>query len=178
MLRRVFKAGDKVRFLDAAQSGLVVKVISSFKIEVEIEKGFTVIVSEKELVRDYSSSDDFSKNITTHPLYLQKTKPVKKKIDSIAVDLHYTPPKGKNEILPIFKLNNSEIIDIQLNKLSTALAKALAEGARALIVIHGVGQGTLKAKVHEFLKSNRHVRAIEEADRKRYGTGASRIVLA
>jgi dsDNA-specific endonuclease/ATPase MutS2 len=162
---------DKVRLLHGTETGIVKAILPHNYYEVEIEDGFLMKLPAKEIVKDYSSEDDFKKRIDTHPDVINKNRKKNIKKSSDTVDLHLNQQKNP----AIFHLSNGDIIDVQLQKLSTAIIKAMSEGTRALVIIHGVGNGTLKNKVHEFVKKNRLVKNISTADYKKYGSGATLI---
>jgi dsDNA-specific endonuclease/ATPase MutS2 len=47
-----FTPGDKVSFINEKQEGIVVKILPNNKVVVDIEDGFELTVSEKELVKN------------------------------------------------------------------------------------------------------------------------------
>ncbi|MDX1905918.1 MAG: Smr/MutS family protein [Bacteroidia bacterium] len=73
-------------------------------------------------------------------------------------------------------LKPGEILDFQLRRLEQALSDAVIFNYAGLTVIHGIGEGKLKAAVHELLKKTRHVKQFHAADPTRYGAGATRVL--
>jgi len=74
-------------------------------------------------------------------------------------------------------LSNAEILDIQMSRFTTALEGAILAGTRRIVFIHGVGNGRLK---HEILKTlNRKYPKLryQDASFKKYGYGATLVML-
>lgn len=73
------------------------------------------------------------------------------------------------------KFTPGELLQIQMEAAARALWDAVAQNAQTLIVIHGIGEGTLKREVIKLMEKSDHVKSVGEADFKRYGKGATRI---
>lgn len=72
-------------------------------------------------------------------------------------------------------LVNSEILSIQIKAFQQALDLAIATQQSALILIHGIGKGTLKQEIHKLLNQTKEVsRYVNEFD-SRYGYGATKV---
>ena len=67
----------------------------------------------------------------------------------------------------------SEIIKLQVAHVEKSLAEALLNNYPGMIIIHGVGTGTLKQAVKLILEASPHVKSFSSADPKRYGNGAT-----
>tara|TARA_Y100001934_G_scaffold283632_2_gene405005 strand:- start:2551 stop:3564 length:1014 start_codon:yes stop_codon:yes gene_type:complete len=87
------------------------------------------------------------------------------------LDLHIenlgVPFKGKS---------NGQIVQIQLDAARDFIDKCILSGKRELILVHGVGNGTLKKEVHKLLKSYYGIR-FEQGDARKYGEGATLVHL-
>jgi len=75
-----------------------------------------------------------------------------------------------------YLLEKSEILDIQLNYFNRCLEEAILNKIPKLIVIHGVGNGTLKNEIIKVLKNYDNVHYFDASIAK-YGTGATEIFL-
>jgi hypothetical protein len=73
------------------------------------------------------------------------------------------------------KLNNFEILTIQLKEFEKWFDLAVAHIQPSLIVIHGVGTGKLKDEIHEILKTKKNVRYFVNQYDPRFGYGATEI---
>lgn len=71
-------------------------------------------------------------------------------------------------------LENTEMLDIQKNYFLKCLDSAIAEHFRKIIVIHGVGSGTLRAALLELLKKQEGI-SVADAPMTKYGAGALEI---
>lgn len=71
-------------------------------------------------------------------------------------------------------LSSHEMLSIQLEKFEKELDKALENGVKKLIFIHGVGNGRLKMEIHNALKATPGV-TFQDASYKLYGFGATQV---
>ncbi len=69
------------------------------------------------------------------------------------------------------------ILMMQVNHFGNHLEKAIAAQKDHIIFIHGIGNGILKKKIIEYAGNNPHVLKTEEADSKKFGYGATKIIL-
>lgn len=69
----------------------------------------------------------------------------------------------------------STMLDLQLEHMEKRLSEAIMDNFRSAILIHGVGEGTLRKEVHKRLKKTAYVSSFEPADPKRFGNGATKI---
>ena len=72
--------------------------------------------------------------------------------------------------------SNGQIVQIQLDTARDFIDKSILSGKRELILVHGVGNGTLKKEVHKLLKSYYGIR-FEQGDARKYGEGATLVHL-
>jgi len=74
-------------------------------------------------------------------------------------------------------LSNSEIIDIQLSRFTTALDGGILSGTRRMVFIHGVGNGKLKYEIGKTLDRKYPKLKYQDASFKEYGYGATMVIL-
>lgn len=72
--------------------------------------------------------------------------------------------------------SNGEIVQLQVGAAKRFIDKAMLAGKREVVLVHGVGNGTLKLEVHKLLKSYYGIR-YEQADARNYGEGATLVHL-
>ena len=148
-----FIIGDKILFKTDNQRGKIIKINSQFKVTVLTEDGFDVLSSVKDLVKVEGNTD----KVTAYGNYFyQKDKNNKssksfkrdKSATVLKIDLHI-------ELLSINYqyLDNFEIVQIQLNECQKSLERAINSNIQKLIIVHGIGVGTLKYEVHKLLRS-------------------------
>jgi DNA-nicking Smr family endonuclease len=75
------------------------------------------------------------------------------------------------------KLNNAEILKIQLSHFESFLNKAIRLGVSAVFIIHGVGKGRLKNEIATRLMQNPDVVTFKNEYHPRYGWGATEVLL-
>lgn len=95
-----------------------------------------------------------------------------KKKETLEIDLHIT-----NLIDSVVGLSNSMILEIQMKVFHKALTDALINNnIEKLIIIHGIGSGTLKDMIRESI-TNTYKLKFEDASYREYGFGATMIIL-
>jgi DNA-nicking Smr family endonuclease len=90
--------------------------------------------------------------------------------EATTVDLHIE--KLSRDYL---SMNNSQIIDLQIQTFEQAFDKAIANGASEITFIHGVGNGVLKNEIHRRLSGHPHVQYYEDAQKEKFGYGATKV---
>ena len=90
----------------------------------------------------------------------------------VEIDLHI------HELLDNFtNLTNTEMLTVQMNKFHEELAKAISSGAKKIVFIHGVGNGTLKNELRRELQRKYSKYASQDASFREYGYGATMVIL-
>lgn len=93
------------------------------------------------------------------------------KPETIEVDLHI------NKLLDsVVGLSNSEILNIQLDKFHKTMTDAILRKAAKVVVIHGIGNGTLKANIRQSLEKQYKL-PYEDASFREYGFGATLVLV-
>ena len=86
-----------------------------------------------------------------------------------AVDLHINDDQLKNTSSG-YKLQH------QIQQFEKSIDTAIANGQSELYLVHGIGDGVLKKKLHSYLKKQSLVRSYENAWHPRYGYGATKVL--
>jgi len=148
-----FKLGDKILFKTESQKGKIVKINSTYKVTVQTEEGFEVAASVKDLVKVEVNTD---KAIAYGNHFHQKDNDNKlsnsfkrdKSSTILKIDLHIELLSGSYQYL-----DNFDIVQIQLNECHLRIEKALNSNYQKIIIVHGIGAGTLKSEVHKLLRN-------------------------
>lgn len=92
---------------------------------------------------------------------------------SAVVDLHIEAliPGGPG------KRSNNELLEIQLQTFEKSLENAIASGMSDITFIHGVGSGALRNELHRRLGRHPHVRFYEDAQKQKFGYGATKVTI-
>lgn len=181
-----YKIGDRVKFLNEVGGGTV-KAIGENYIVVEDEHGFEWEMAENDLVTyqphleskydvDISSDLDFIMDLP------QSFKEAKE--DEI---LQFVTAHGKKTYLEIdlhinelvdrtSHLSNHQMVTIQLDHFKRLLRLAKKEKYQKIVVIHGVGEGVLRAEIRQILSKIENC-SYHDADFERYGNGATEVRL-
>lgn len=184
-----FQPGDKVRFLNESGEGIVIRaadeqgevIVSLDGFEypcsvtelIKVEGDETIFQSvnersfpgsEPDLMYEGPGSDrDPGKSLLNPDVLFRKVN--NKGIPE--VDLHI------EELLDSYKnMTNGEIVDYQLSYFEEVIKAACEKVVRELIVIHGVGEGTLKREVRSYIEAKSNME-YEDAPLRLYGRGAT-----
>jgi len=87
------------------------------------------------------------------------------------VDIHIEKLVSKHQ-----HLSNSQIVKIQMEHTEQAIKRAFVLGMHRLVIIHGIGNGTLKEEVRKLLKRYSNIR-YADASFQKYGNGATVVYL-
>ncbi len=75
------------------------------------------------------------------------------------------------------KLSNSEMLRIQLDAFEKNFDNAIASGMDQIVFIHGIGNGILKKEIHKKLSGHKHVAFFQDAQKEKFGYGATLVKL-
>ncbi|WP_461097928.1 Smr/MutS family protein [Spirosoma luteolum] len=89
------------------------------------------------------------------------------------VDLHIEAllPKGAGN------RSAADLLKLQLDTFDKALENAIASSMSDITFIHGVGSGALRTELHKRLGQHSHVRFFEDAQKQKFGYGATKVTL-
>ena len=74
-------------------------------------------------------------------------------------------------------LSNTAMLRLQLDAFEDALSRALATNMHEIIFIHGAGNGVLRKEIHRQLSRNKDIKFFEEAQKEKFGYGATLVRL-
>ena len=74
-------------------------------------------------------------------------------------------------------LSNTAMLRMQLDAFEDALSRALATNMHEIIFIHGAGNGTLRKEIHRQLSRNKDIKFFEDAQKEKFGYGATLVRL-
>ena len=86
------------------------------------------------------------------------------------VDLHIEKLTNNS-----FSMNNSQMLELQMNTFEKQFEQAIASGMDEITFIHGVGNGVLKQEIQRKLSGNKNVAWFEDAQKEKFGYGATKI---
>lgn len=86
------------------------------------------------------------------------------------VDLHAEKLEG---IQPGMK--DHEILEVQMNEFVRWMDLAIMSGAKSITFIHGVGKGSLKSRILKYVSAHQDVDFFEDAQKEKFGYGATKI---
>ncbi|GAB3258384.1 hypothetical protein GCM10027347_21630 [Larkinella harenae] len=70
---------------------------------------------------------------------------------------------------------NTELLDVQIQEFERNLENAIASGMDDITFIHGVGNGVLRNELHRRLGKNPSVSYFEDAQKEKFGYGATKV---
>nr|WP_299424105.1 Smr/MutS family protein [uncultured Emticicia sp.] len=89
---------------------------------------------------------------------------------SATIDLHIEQLNTN-----FLSMNNAQILEIQLRTFESKFENAIASGMEEIVFIHGVGNGVLKQEIQKKLAGNKNVAWFQDAQKEKFGYGATRI---
>ena len=89
------------------------------------------------------------------------------------VDLHL----DKLADAPAGEVSNAEALRLQMATFQDALDRAVASSMHEIVFIHGLGNGTLKKEIQRALSRDARIKFFEEAQKEKFGFGATRVRL-
>lgn len=173
-----FKTGEKVAFLKEVGEGVVKSYKNDSIVIVEDDTGFDREFLVTELAKIHGNQNeamdkDFDINdvIEETVSYKQDLGDVYKHKDYWEIDLH------THMILESERgLSNGQLLNHQMMEFKRFFRKGKEKLVRKMIVIHGVGEGVLKAEIRHFLAGKEGLEYYD-ADFRKYGKGATEIRL-
>lgn len=177
-----FRVGDHVKILDEDGEGTIVQLIGNTA-TVELD-GFPfdfpttslIRVDEDNNLTHQAHQKDFEELVTT-----EKKNKIKEVLMHIPMDVFdKMSRKGHPELdLHIHelvdqpgKMTNSEMLEVQINRLEKFIHSCIHQSVSEFVVIHGVGEGVLKFEVRKVLDSHGNI-IYRDADYGEYGIGAT-----
>ena len=177
------KVGDTVGFLDDVGEGEVVEIIDDHNVKVLVD-GFERPFNNAALIRvDPQERDDFIKRMsgelfsdsfeeTEEPTVPKKSIPKQRKLLPNEINLHMQDLREEYS-----DMSAGEKLQMQLRYFSQKLEEAIRLKKKNLIVIHGVGKGTLRTEVRYILDDYPNITYCD-ASYDIYGYGATEVIIA
>jgi len=72
-------------------------------------------------------------------------------------------------------MNNAQMLETQLKTFEQQLEKAIANGMDEMTFIHGVGNGVLRTELHRRMSRHPNVKYFEDAQKEKFGYGATKV---
>ena len=175
-----FEIGDKVAVLDDAIEGIIV-AIKNREITVETTDNFLMTYFDNELVKILNSNilNSFNESDTSikKKWDMQPTRKqieIAKRLEKVEkgvpeFDIHIEKlVKNKNG------LTNFDILTLQLETAKRHIDFAIKNRIPKIVLIHGVGEGVLKAELDFILKRYEQI-TFQDANYQKYGLGATEV---
>jgi hypothetical protein len=74
-------------------------------------------------------------------------------------------------------MSKNEMLKVQLEAFEKNLENAIASGMHDITFIHGLGNGTLRTELHKRLGRHLHVQYFEDAQKEKFGYGATKVTI-
>lgn len=182
MRNKDLSIGDIVDILDDDFSGKIAK-INGDEITIETPDGFELTYHRNEVIlrQDTSNIEKNSLRTTINKVLAEekasdlkkKKTPFKNKKDAIVVkiDLHIEKLVRNPK-----QYSNFEKLNIQVAHAQSQIEYAIQNNIKQLVLIHGMGDGILKAEIETILGRYSGIH-YQEADYATYGLGATEVFL-
>lgn len=178
----MYNKGDKVSVLDEAINGVVLSVHNN-EVSIETEDGFVLKYTENELIIISSNNDLNLKNENFNLNQVIKEKEIPKARSFVKEKKskgEIPPPEFDLHIEKLVKnyrgMSNYDILTLQSETAKRHIEFAIRNRIPKIILIHGVGEGTLKAEL-DFLLGRYSNIDYNEANYQKYGQGATEVFI-
>lgn len=179
----MLKVGDKIKIRENSEDfifGEVLEILSTGQLKILMEDGFEIITSEDEVMKVAldvlnpwfkgksagSKKQDLPVLGVTDKLFVSISR------DVAEVDIHI------EQIVPSTRgLNADRMLDLQLEFTKKAVEKALLMHLHKIILIHGEGKGKLRGTIRSYLHKHHPKCEVINADKMKYGDGATEVIL-
>lgn len=185
-----FNVGDRIRFLNEVGEGVITKIVSSKVVIAKCQDGFENQYTTDEIVLAVSQEEykleglehvesviekiNSENKIKQDEIFYKKFNHLSKigNPEEIEIDLHI------EELIDSHRgMSNAQILSVQMSNFQRELNVAIRKKAKKLIVIHGVGEGTLRAEIRNELHLHYPEFEFHDASYRKYGYGATEIIL-
>ncbi len=129
----------------------------------------SVLFESEEAAKDQVEEHQITQSVDVEPEHIINKH--KTGLHEAVVDLHIYELVEDHS-----KLDNSEMLRIQVNYFTKCLENAIANKFKKVTFIHGVGTGVLKTAIKEIIKDYPNVE-IQDASMKQFGYGAMDVVI-
>ncbi len=172
-----FKIGQKLRYINDVGGGVLKSIKSNGCLLIEDEEGFDYVVNPSDVLIVNEDLDEEMSGVSKKkkPAKIKfkpttgKVKSKPKQSDCTIIDLHI------EKIYPNYRqLDKWDILSRQLGYLKAQLQKVKSRHIKKVIIIHGVGEGTLRKEVHQLLNGMKNVQ-YHEASYVNFGQGATQV---
>ncbi len=126
--------------------------------------GWLFRIDEPELILDAEKIKESFFNPAEEKPQLQK--PAKE------VDLHIEKLRDDHVFL-----SKREMMDIQMEHFHKNLEAAIVHNFESIVMIHGAGNGSLQHEIHKAVSKNPQVKTFMDAQKEKFGYGATKIIL-
>ncbi len=178
----MFSKGDRVSVLDEAINGVVISVKNT-EVSIETEDGFlmTFFVNELIKINNANELNNAIRSFNTQSIAKEKEIPkprsfVKERknkpyFSAPEFDLHI------EKLVPNHRgMSNYDILTLQSETAKRHLDFAIRNRIPKIVLIHGVGEGILKAEL-DFLLGRYDNIDFREANYQKYGLGATEVFI-
>jgi dsDNA-specific endonuclease/ATPase MutS2 len=174
-----FKKGDRVSVINETISGTIVEVNNDLVV-IEDNDGFNREYSFNEIAilqsaEDYNLKDEILEK-EIHDKIAHQIHENKAELRSFEIDLHIEELIDSHA-----NMTNHEILMKQMSACRNFVQQAIEKSQKRIVLIHGKGEGVLKAEIHTFLHniSAHHEVQMEyhDAPYHEYGMGGATEIL-
>lgn len=167
--------GDKITVLDDAIDGIVTDIKGN-TVYITTDDGFDLEFDKSEVIKlgnelKKSAHQNISKAIQekSEPVKRSFIKQKKETINEVSFDLHIEKLVGTTKGMQAF-----DMLELQITTAQRHIDFAIKNRIPKIVLIHGVGDGRLRAEIEYILNRYENI-WFQEANYQRYGQGALEI---
>ncbi len=170
----MFKLDQKVIFVDSPGFGFIRQIVKNDEFMVEDEHGFIRMFRAGQIAPIRISREKLD---AVDKVPQEKANPSKPKVlekhNALpeVIDLHIHEIVDRHE-----HWSNTEIVNYQMEYLKAQLKRLMEKRVKTVHIIHGVGEGVLRAEVRQYLRKFKNCE-INDMSYTRKGFGATEFII-
>ena len=179
----MLKEGDKIKIRENSEDfifGKVLELLPAGQVKILLEDGFEIIASTDDVMKvaleelnpwfKGKSSGQKKQDQPLLPVADKSFVSISRFV--VEVDIHI------EQIVPSTRgLSADRMLDLQLEYTKKAVEKALLMHLQKIVLIHGEGKGKLRGTIRSYLHKHLPKCEVLNADKMKYGDGATLVIL-
>ena len=179
----MLKAGDKIKFRENSDEfvyGEVLEILAGRQVKILLEDGFEIISPADEVMKvnldelnpwfKGKSSGGKKQEQSSKPATEDSFVSISRNVAEVDIHIEQIVPSTRG-------LTADRMIDLQLEYTKKAVEKAIGMHLHKIILIHGEGKGKLRGTIRSYLHKHHPKCEVINADKMKYGDGATEVIL-
>ena len=179
----MLKAGDKIKIRDNSDEflyGEIIALLPDGQVKILLDDGFEIIAATDDVMKvDLVVLNPWFRAKTTGKVKQDEPVLAAKENSFVSISRYISEVDIHIEkIIPSSRgLDAAKMLQIQLDFTKNAVENALKMHQHKIILIHGTGNGKLRNTIRSYLRKHHPKCEVINADKMKYGDGATEVIL-